>query len=410
MYQSGAGALFPYGHTMRSHCADEGERMSGTDYQTVISQAISHSPDGGARLDFRNASFAAGDGKFDSTEDLIRHLCRVLYAGPVGAGVGGSVSRTGSYTRRAAGGRDAVTFGDVVLDEITSASGALVLGDRRIDVAALRAAGQPHETPAITPQDAQLVYNGQVNGTQQWVATDGSEIQYRAPGGTLTFHAWTRSYFFGYWSMGASVTADGENYQAGIIDSNYYMTVPEKTGCEIVKSGEATDSNNNYFDEWQWGWNSQQPARVASFCRAQWNGARFSGLVTAGSGCTNYQEYPWPPGYPPNWPPIPTGIQVSPAEIAMSANGVGLTAVGSAVVRNYGSAQNEGQVLASTSNEFSWPSGPFTLPAGGQFPITVTFEGGEAGQYQTTLRMLVGISGSFEVPVIATVVAKGPPK
>jgi hypothetical protein len=54
------------------------------------------------------------------------------------------------------------------------------------------------------------------------------------------------------------------------------MTVPERATCEIVKVGEATDSNDNYFDEWQKGWNSQQPDRVAALCRVQWNGARFA--------------------------------------------------------------------------------------------------------------------------------------
>lgn len=69
-----------------------------------------------------------------------------------------------------------------------------------------------------------------------------------AAGGTLTFRAWKRSYWI-YWSMGASVTADGENYDAAIIDSNYYMTPPQGPTCEIVKVGQATDASNNYFDE-----------------------------------------------------------------------------------------------------------------------------------------------------------------
>ena len=107
------------------------------------------------------------------------------------------------------------------------------------------------------------VYTGDVNGTQRWVAMDQSMVQFRAAKGTLTFHAWKRTHFPAYWSMGASVTADGLNYDAGIIDSHYYMTVPEGTGCELVKAGESTDHDNNYFDEWQWGVNSQQPDRVA---------------------------------------------------------------------------------------------------------------------------------------------------
>lgn len=385
--------------------------MTSTEHQATIRAAITKSPAGGARFAARNGLLAAGDGRFASAEDLTRHLCQVLYAQPEGGGVRGSMTRSGSYARRAADGRDAVTLGDAVLDEVTSAAGTLVVGDRSIDVAALPAGGQPPEAPPVAAADSTLVYAGQVNGTEEWVATDGSEIQFRAPEGTLTFHAWKRSYWFGYWSMGASVTADGENYQAGIIDSNYYMTVPERTGCEIVKVGQATDSNNNYFDEWQWGWNAQQPERVASLCRVQWNGARFAGLVTAGSGCTNYQSYQWPTGFPPDWPPLPTGVEVSPASLAMTANGIGLTAAATLAVLNHTAAETTAQVEASTSNDFSWPSGTFTVPAGGQVPITVTFEGGDiAGTYDTAVRILVGISGQFTVPVAATVIAKGLPK
>ena len=113
--------------------------------------------------------------------------------------------------------------------------------------------GAPPEVrnAAIVPDDSQLVYTGDVNGTQRWVAMDQSMVQFRAAKGTLTFHAWKRTHFPAYWSMGASVTADGVNYNAGIIDSHYYMTVPEGTGCELVKTARApittttTSTNGN---------------------------------------------------------------------------------------------------------------------------------------------------------------------
>ena len=103
--------------------------------------------------------------------------------------------------------------------------------------------------------------------------------------------------------MGASMTADGGDWDAAIIDSNYYMTVPERSPCEIVKVGQSTSRDSSYFDEWQWGVGAQQPERAASLCRAQWNGARFADLVTAGTGCTRYQTDQWPTGFPANWPP-----------------------------------------------------------------------------------------------------------
>jgi hypothetical protein len=101
--------------------------------------------------------------------------------------------------------------------------------------------------PALLPADSQLTYTGDVNGAQRWISADLSVVQYRAAGRLLTFHAWKRSHLV-YWSMGASVTADGENWDAAIIDSNYYMTVPERPPCDIVKVGQSTSRNNSYFD------------------------------------------------------------------------------------------------------------------------------------------------------------------
>lgn len=265
----------------------------------------------------------------------------------------------------------------------------------------------------LIPADSPLVYTGDVNGTQRWAAADQSMVQFRADSGKmLTFHAWKRTHFPLYWSMGASVTADGVNYEAGIINSNYYMTVPDGTGCEIVKVGQSTDSNSNYFDEWQWGWNSQQPERVASLCRVQWNGARFTDLITAGSGCTRYSDDQWPTGYPPDWPPIPTGVEVSPGQLSMNVAGLGLNAAATTAVLNHTASDVPVQVSPPARDYFSWPGGTLTVPAYGSLPITVMFEGGSApGVYQDAVRIGVGISGQFTVPVTVTVTgSKGPPK
>ena len=263
--------------------------------------------------------------------------------------------------------------------------------------------------PPAVPADSGLVYTGDVNGTQRWAAPDGSLVQYRAAGGTLTFHAWKRSYLL-YWSMGASVTADSENYEAGIIDSNYYMTPPQGPTCEIVKVGQATDGGGSYFDEWQWGVNSQQPDRAASLCRVQWNGARFADLVTAGSGCPRYLNDQWPTGFPPGWPPLPTGVEVSPASLTMHVNGLGLNAAAWTGVLNHTPAGVPVSVAPPSGDDFSWASGTFTAPAFGQLPVEVMFDGAsEAGTYYATVQITAG-GQQFAVPVTATVTDKGLPK
>jgi hypothetical protein len=263
--------------------------------------------------------------------------------------------------------------------------------------------------PFVAPAGDSLVYQGEVNGAQLWVARDQSIVQYRADAGTLTFHAWKRSELI-YWSIGASMTADGPDYVAADILSNYYMTLPDRPACEIVKTGHTTDRGNKYCDEWQWGLNSQQPDRVASLCRAQWNNARFSGVVTAGSGCTNYAAYSWPPGYPTDWPPLLTGVQVTPEEITMNVPGIGLDDFATAQVSNHNTGPVTAEVEPSSSGLFSWTAGAYTVAANSSMPIQVAFEGAPAaGTYQTTLRLTVG-SASFEVLIRASVISKGPPK
>lgn len=282
---------------------------------------------------------------------------------------------------------------------------------------ALTHPGEAEPPAEIRPQrftvhaDASLVYTGDVNGAQRWVAHDQSIVQYRADAGSLTFHAWKRSHLFGeYWSLGASMTADGPHYDAADILSNYYMTLPDGPACEVVKVGHATDHDNSYFDEWQWGVHSQEPARVASLCRAQWNNARFRDVVTAGSGCPNYEGYPWPNGYPTDWPPLPTGVQVTPAEITMSVPGIGLNDSGSAEVANHDPAPITVNIHPSTSNLFSWMTGEHTIAAYSSLPIEVTFDGAPAaGTYNTTLQLTIG-TASFEILVIAKVTSKGLPK
>lgn len=268
---------------------------------------------------------------------------------------------------------------------------------------------RPHMLTA--PADTELVYTGEVNGAQRWVATDQSVVQYRAEAGTLTFHAWSRNYLV-YWSMGASMTADGTDYDLADILSNYYMTLPDRPACEIVKVGHTTDQDNNYCDEWQWGVNAQQPNRVASLCRAQWNHARFTDVVTAGSGCPNYQDYSWPPGYPTDWPPLPgSGVEVIPAEITMNVSGIELDDFATAEVVNQGDGPITVTVEPSTSELFSWTAGLQTVAAYGFESIEVAFRGAPtAGTYRTTLHLTIGTGGLFEIPVSAVVTSKGPPR
>ena len=87
-----------------------------------------------------------------------------------------------------------------------------------------------------------------------------------------------------------SVSNTPAKFQVAHIDSRYYMSVD--TPCQIVNIDSDSDRNDTYLDEYEWGWNSQQPERVASRCQAVWHNAKFADIVTAGSGCEAAAQRP----------------------------------------------------------------------------------------------------------------------
>ena len=156
-----------------------------------------------------------------------------------------------------------------------------------------------------------LKFTGIVNGAERWASDDGSMVEYRLGTGRLTFHAWKKSTIYLYWSMGGEISVINTyaNFQAADIVSHYYMTVTSP--CQVVKVNENSDRNDTYVDQFEWGWNSPQPERVAVLCRAQWHNARFADLLTAGEGCPNYRNDQWPVGFPADWNTIDTVLNLN---------------------------------------------------------------------------------------------------
>lgn len=279
----------------------------------TVGQARTIRQDGGVEFVTHGASIQPDRHRFANLEELKAYLGQVLGGQPEGGGIRGSMSRKGTYSRRAADGTQAVTFGDPVLDAISSAAGTLVIGDQTIDLR------EDHGSPeAPTGASGVVVLNAPslkftdiVNGAERYASEDGSLVQYRLGAGRLTFNAWKKHSITQYWSMGAEITTSGThpNFQAAAIDSHYYMSVTAP--CQLVKIDADSDRDDSYVDEYEWGWKAPQPERVASLCRAQWNNARFADIVTAGEGCLNYLDDVWPVGFPPDWVTIDTVINLN---------------------------------------------------------------------------------------------------
>jgi hypothetical protein len=250
--------------------------------------------------------------EFEKHGDLTAYLEENFGGRREDGGIRGSVCRKGKYAGQAAEGARAAASGDPVFDAISASSGVVIEAERQKQLVAEQSARRgPHGIIGrpVLFDAPQIKFTGVVNGAERWAADDGSTVEYRIGNGRLTFHAWKKS--FGYWSMGAEIEVSGTDtdFEFAHIVSKYFMSVTSP--CMLVKEDQDSDRDDDYLDEYEWGINAQQPERVASLCRAQWHHARFADVVTAGSGCLNFENAEWPIGFPSEWNAIPTSVELN---------------------------------------------------------------------------------------------------
>jgi hypothetical protein len=282
----------------------------------LVGQATSIRQDGEVEFVTHDVSIQPGRHTFANVDDLNTYLGQVLGGqAENGKGIRGSVSRKGTYSRRAADGTQAVTFGDPVLDTITSAAGTLVIGGQTIDFRAGHEAlgGTSGTSGGVVAAASDLKFTCMVNGAERWASDDRSLVEYRLGTGRLDFHAWRHTEYLAYWSLGGeiSISETNANFQAAAIEPHYYMSA---TGpCQLVGDWRPAEHlNDNYFDRYQWGiFLSQEPERVAVGCRAIWHNQFFGDIVTAGDGCTNWPNDPFQQGRPADWATIKTLVELN---------------------------------------------------------------------------------------------------
>jgi hypothetical protein len=269
--------------------------------------------DGEAEFVTRGAVIQPERSSFASQDELNAYLVEVLGGKAQRKGVGGFLSRKGTYVRRSGNGTQAVTFGDPLLDAISSPAGTLVLAGKEIDLLA----GRPRVNPlrraghgVVLDAAPALKMTGIVHDAERWATDDGSYVEYRIHNGRLGFHAWKDSYLIG-WSMGVEISVwdTATNFEAAAITSLEYMSVDAP--CQMFGGGVASDFNDNHVDRSDWGVIAQQPERVAGVCQAQWHHRQFADLVTAGDGCLRYKTDTWPTTFPSDWAPIITATNLN---------------------------------------------------------------------------------------------------
>ncbi len=290
---------------------------------TTMSQVRTIRGDGKAEFVTHDAVILPGRYSFASEDDLNAYLVEMLGAKTQLGGIGGSVSRKGKYVRRSADGNVAVTFGDPVLDTISSATGKLVIGGRTIDLTTLQPGvntlGETRiAAGGVVFDDAfGLKMTGIVHDAERWALDDGSYVEYRIRNGRLGFHAWKHGHslaHLGAWGMGVEISVwnTATKFEAAAITAINFMSV--NAPCQKFSAGghgAIAHYNDDHVDLSDWGINAQQPERVAGVCQAQWHHRQFIDFVTAGSGCPGYKTISWPTTFPSDWNPIVTATDLN---------------------------------------------------------------------------------------------------
>jgi hypothetical protein len=323
-----------------------------------------------------------------------------------GVALSGSISRKGSYSRRRPDGTRAVTFGDPILDQITSALGEIVIGGRVMNLAGSADNFQSPDMPAVLVAP-NLVLTGEELGVERWASMDGSHVEYRTENAALVFQAFKETkYLLGHKRIGARISTRSSLFEAANIHSRYYMNVYAQV-C-AVDDDQDEDRNDDYLDEYYWAiLGGNIPQRVESLCQAQWNGARYADIVSIGEECFAVGGVtPFPTEWPEDWPPD-SGLTVRPRHVNISVPSVGLVGRGTITVTNHDPFDASIAVSDPEGVNFQASSGTATVPANGSHGIEVTFVGHASAT--SSVRIDADDGRTFIVPITATVDQQGEP-
>jgi hypothetical protein len=285
----------------------------------TMSEVRKISVNGQAEIVTHDAVIQPGVQSFANQDALNAYLVETFGARTQLGGIAGSLSCKGKYMRRSVDGTPAVTFGNPVLDAISSANGTLAIGGRTIDLTPLLpSANTPGRSSgvggAVAFDAPNLKFKGIVQEAEKWALDDGSWVEYRIRNGRLGFHAWRNGPSIsdlGFWDMGVGIWVwnTPATYEVALITAINYMSV--NAPCQHFpagRSGVTADFNGTHVDLSDYGLPlvSQQPERVAGVCMAKWHHRQFADLVTAGSGCLRYATDFENITFPPDWTPIVT--------------------------------------------------------------------------------------------------------
>jgi len=252
-----------------------------------------------------NAEMTHGRCEFKSPEELLKYMETSLGMESYSKNPRGSVRRRGKYQKVDESGNPVLTIGDPILDLISDDEARVVIGGEAIDLTTTEFSSVRSRSGGIRSIDlsgvssalAQSQLLSAARGEGDFASVEASDrvlsfasadvsrrVFHPTSGGRLTFRAWKKNYGI-YWSMGAEIETEPDNFASASIQSVYLDTFVAQT-CFVVKRDSDSDTNDDYVDEYECGFFSSPPRRVESLCGARYRGQQFAGRVVAGPPCS----------------------------------------------------------------------------------------------------------------------------
>jgi hypothetical protein len=261
----------------------------------------------GSKLEFRfgkDGSLAPLRSEFRDPKELVQFVAETYGLESQDGGLRGSIVRRGKYERRGPGGERAFTFGDPILDLISTPTGQIRVGSRTYDLAREELRTPSHRGGGVRTIDLSVLSReafrsaavqaamgygafSLIEATADGIALASSGVgeqeDFEVDGDCMRFKAWRKNYAV-YWSMGAEIETWGHDFDSATIESSYLDTFVGQV-CTEEDHDSDSDTDDDYVDEYEWGISAPQPLRVVSTCTADWHGRPWGGVVAAGEEC-----------------------------------------------------------------------------------------------------------------------------
>jgi hypothetical protein len=250
-----------------------------------------------------------------------------------------------------------------------------------------------------------LTRTGTESGTERWEEPDHSAVEYRAAdGAVLRFEAFTGKTLALRQKIGAKIVAHHGRLEAAEIDAHYFVRVSDEAYEVLSESSSARNAAHLEQHESPHGGavhggppTATLPERVEALCRAQWRGARYRSVVSAGELDPEAEAHvpSFAEDFPLHWP-APGGVEVRASSLVITALTAGQRRSASFTVRNREGTPQTITVHPPSHYSFEVDSGELVIPAAGSVRVPVRYLAQKVGPILGSL-VIDTPSGSHEV-------------